>query len=158
MIKTTEKYADGRFVYLHKCSQCDTDDSARGTVNAKGKICAICTKTNRQTRIRKHKPAKTHGLTKHPFYERWKNIHQRCFNENNPRYHDWGGRGITVCDEWKKNAKAFIDYISALKHAGEKGYSLDRKDNDGNYEPGNIRWATATEQNNNQRKRRTNGT
>lgn len=75
----------------------------------------------------------------------------RCGNPRNKRYEDWGGRGITVCDEWKNDFQAFYDYVSKLSHFGEAGYSLDRINNDGNYEPNNVRWATRIEQNNNKR-------
>jgi len=77
----------------------------------------------------------------------------RCYNIRTEQYKNWGGRGITVCDEWraKDGFKAFHLYIGDRP---EKGYSLDRIDNNGNYEPGNIRWATAKEQSNNQRPRK----
>jgi len=96
-------------------------------------------------------PIKTHGMSKHKFYKRWKDMRQRCLNKDNKHFKHYGARGITVCDEWKEDAKAFIDYISTLEHAGKPGYSIDREDNDKNYEPGNIRWATQKEQNNNRR-------
>ena len=81
----------------------------------------------------------------------------RCFNERNKRFFDWGGRGITVCDEWKNSFQAFYDHVSQLPHFGEEGYSIDRINNDENYEPGNVRWATVKEQNNNKRKAYKNG-
>ena len=73
----------------------------------------------------------------------------RCENPNATRYADYGGRGITVCDRWH-------DFAGFLADMGEQppGLTLDRKDNDGNYEPGNCRWATRAEQNRNQRPRR----
>ncbi len=95
----------------------------------------------------------THGLKHHPFYRKWKSIKERCFNKNVHQYKDYGGRGITICDEWRNNPAAFIDYISKLKHAGDPGYTLDRINNDGDYEPGNVRWATAKQQRHNQRQK-----
>lgn len=80
------------------------------------------------------------------YYQRWKTMKSRCYNTNSTNYKNWGGRGISVCDEWKNNFKAWYDYVSKLPHFGEKGYSLDRINNDGNYEPGNVRWATHREQ------------
>lgn len=78
----------------------------------------------------------------------------RCYNKNNPAYKDYGGRGITICDEWRNNFKAFYEYVSKLEHFNEPGRSLDRIDNDKGYCPGNVRWATAIEQVHNQRPRK----
>lgn len=95
-----------------------------------------------------------HGLTHKKPYNIWATIKQRCCNENCCDYPNYGGRGIVMHTEWLCSFKSFFDYVSALPHYGEPGYSLDRIDNDGNYEPGNVRWATIKEQNNNRRKRR----
>lgn len=67
---------------------------------------------------------------------------------------DYGGRGITVCEEWRNDFVAFYNYVSALPHYNDDGYSLDRIENNGNYEPGNVRWATRAVQNNNRRNNR----
>lgn len=74
-------------------------------------------------------------------YNRWRSMVQRCTNPNHPRYAGWGGRGITVCPEW-------LDFEAFYADVGDAppGMSLDRVDNDGNYEPGNVRWATPREQ------------
>lgn len=84
-----------------------------------------------------------------PGYSSWKNMHQRCYNAAHPRYKDWGGRGIAVCDEWH-------DYDNFLSDMGIKpdGKSLDRIDNDLGYSASNCRWSTPAEQNRNQRRRR----
>ena len=92
-----------------------------------------------------------HGHTHTSLSYIWTSMKQRCFNPNNKAYKNYGGRGISVCEEWIHSFQIFSDYVSQLPHYAEKGYSLDRINNDGNYEPGNVRWATRTEQNNNRR-------
>lgn len=76
----------------------------------------------------------------------------RCFNPNVKCFKSYGGRGITVCDEWRDDFTAFYNYVSKFEHFGEEGYSLDRIDNDGNYEPGNVRRATRLEQSQNRKR------
>lgn len=79
----------------------------------------------------------------------WHNMRQRCTDANSPRFKDWGGRGITVCSRWE----SFDTFLADVGPRPAPGYSLDRWPNpDGNYEPGNVRWATAAQQRSNRRK------
>lgn len=87
----------------------------------------------------------THRMTKHPLFRTWRNKMRRCYDETDPRYPDWGGRGIRVFDAWH-DPRIFVEQVEAEIGLRPKGYTLDRIDNDGHYEPGNIRWATLTEQ------------
>ncbi len=66
----------------------------------------------------------------------------RCYYKKHSNYEYYGGRGITVCEEWKNNFKAFYDHVIALSDYGKPGYTIDRIKNDKNYEPGNVRWAS----------------
>lgn len=75
---------------------------------------------------------------------------KRCGNPNDREYLSYGGRGIRVCDGWY-DYEDYFAHVSVLPHYGEPGRSLDRIDNDGDYEPGNVRWATASEQARNRR-------
>lgn len=93
-----------------------------------------------------HDGARKHGFGGTRIYQTFQDMKQRCFNPHNKFFKDYGGRGITVCTEWKDDFPAFLNHVSALPHFNEKGYSIDRINNDGNYEPGNVRWATAHEQ------------
>lgn len=83
-----------------------------------------------------------------PTFNSWAHMIQRCTNPKNRGFKNYGGRGITVCDRW---LESFENFLSDM---GEKpkGKSLDRKNNNGNYEPGNCRWATPKEQGNNTRR------
>lgn len=124
---------------LFKCPGCD------GRKQRYSKLCNRCNgriraKAGLTTTRLTHGHASNYRYT--PEYTCWHAIKQRCLNPQSPEYHRYGGRGITIADEWRH------DFVAFLNHVGRRpdGYSLDRIDNDGNYKPGNVRWATRTEQ------------
>lgn len=92
-----------------------------------------------------------HGMANTKIYRVWIGIKKRCLNTNSTDYKDYGGRGIKVCSEWLDDFQSFYDYVSKLEHFGEEGYTLDRIDNSGNYEPNNVRWADRNTQARNKR-------
>lgn len=79
-------------------------------------------------------------------YNSWRAMLNRCFNPNTKYYERYGGRGITVCDQWRRS---FATFLADVGKAPSPKHSIDRIDNDGNYEPGNCRWVTQAEQNKN---------
>jgi len=91
---------------------------------------------------------KRHGMHHTNIHNVWTGIKQRCFNKNSPAYKDYGGRGITVCDEWLN----FGGFYKDMREGHKKGLMIDRVDNSGNYEKSNCKWVTRAEQNRNTRR------
>lgn len=96
--------------------------------------------------------SKTHGLTKTPEHVSWVSMRTRCNNPRTDHFKYWGGRGITICKRWDK----FENFLEDMGLRPTPKHTLDRRNNEGNYCKSNCRWATVTEQNNNQRRRMTN--
>lgn len=94
---------------------------------------------------------RTHGLSHTPEYHAWRNMISRCNDPWHASFHDYGGRGITVCERWLGD-DGFKNFYADVGVRTTPLHSLDRSDNDGNYEPGNVKWATRDEQNRNQRR------
>lgn len=83
-----------------------------------------------------------HGKGGTKLYGVWSSMHQRCSNPKAPHYDRYGGRGIDVCERWN----SYVNFEADMGQSPGKGYSIDRIDNDGNYEPGNCKWSTQKEQ------------
>lgn len=139
-----EKVKNGSVVYW-RC-RCSCENQTIVTVRAadlKSGNTKSCGCLNQEKRT-------THGMYRDPIYNIWGHIKDRCNNSNCDRYKDYGGRGIKVCERWSK-FENFYEDVSQLEHFGEKGYTLDRKDNNGNYEPSNVHWVKAKDQQRNKR-------
>ena len=146
VISRAENTKQGRAQWNCKCD-CGNSLIVRGSylLNGHTQSCGC---------LRKEKSSElntVHGKTNTKIHAVWKSMKQRCFDENIKNYEIYGGRGITVCDEWKHDFQSFYDYVSQLPHYGEEGYSIDRINNNGNYEPGNVKWSTRKEQARNRR-------
>ena len=89
----------------------------------------------------------THNMSRTRTYVSWQRMKQRCYNPNETKYKNWGGRGINVCERWLESFENFLDDMGRRPD----GCSLDRIDNDGNYEPNNCKWSDRHEQNMNKR-------
>ena len=98
--------------------------------------------------------SKVAGIRQHMFYDKWASVKRRCTDTTDKDYHHYGGRGITMAEEWVEDSAAFCHWLEDNLGPCPEGMSLDREDNDGNYEPGNLRWAPWTTQRANRREER----
>lgn len=140
----TKKY--GGSTWVCKCT-CGTIKIVPSKIlrNGHSKSCGCLNDECKRNR----KPTLTHGMTNTRLHRIWSNMKGRCNNLNSDKYEDYGGRGISVCEEWG-DFQTFYDW--AMSHGYDDDLSLDRIDNDGNYCPENCRWVTPTIQQNNTRK------
>lgn len=109
--------------------------------------CKECIRTY-HLKIRRERSINSKKKVYHTFYPVYRTMLDRCYNRNNKNYYLYGGRGIKICNKWKND---FWSFVNDMVNGYEKGKSIDRINNDGNYEPSNCRWATPYEQRKNSR-------
>lgn len=128
----------GESIWVCKCSCGGTSAVLQWNLRSGNTKSCGCLKIAKNTK---------HGKINSREYNSWAKMTQRCRNKENPKYNDYGGRGITICDRWKESFENFLEDMGYCP----EGLSLDRIDVNGNYEPGNCRWTDNTEQSYNQR-------
>jgi hypothetical protein len=138
----------GQALWRVRCD-CGTERSVRGDNLRNGTTGSCgCWKAMCATLITLRHGHARRGGSRSPEYRSWQNMLQRCTNPKDQDWKNWGGRGIRVCDRW---LHSFENFFVDMGRKPSPAHSIDRSNNDGNYEPGNCCWATAKEQRANRR-------
>lgn len=147
MVKAISFSHASRMAYWNCVCDCGNTCLCRASdiISQKTKSCG-CKRGNRNAG----------GLHKHSIYKIHHKMKQRCYDKNRKDYVEYGGRGIKICDEWLlSKGEGFLNFYEwSIENGWKEGLTIDRINNDGNYEPNNCRWTTIKEQSNNTRRNR----
>ena len=139
IISPTNKRSGGNIIYKCICDCGKECYVSSGNLGKSTNSCGCLVEVNKI----KHNKSRT------KLYDVWTNMKQRCNNPKNPRYKNYGGRGIAVCDEWRDSFSAFANW--AMANGYEEGLTIERIDVDDGYKPSNCTWITKSEQVQNRR-------
>ena len=140
-------YKNGMALYFICRCECGNEVTMQRSNLMFGKRrCCGCTREQKYTR--------PDGAWNHPLYKTWRHMIDRCENAKNKSFHDYGGRGIKVCELWRtgdKTSTGFECFVSDMGEKHSQDMMIDRIDNSRGYSPGNCQWADRTRQNSNKR-------
>ncbi|WP_405322212.1 hypothetical protein [Frisingicoccus sp.] len=143
VVSKSDKRISGRKTWVCRCD-CGNTKLVTDTALGKSTISCGCYRRERASKLNLK-----HGMYKKRIYRVWRCMINRCYDKNHESFEDYGGRGISVCDEWRNDRNSFFKW--AIKNGYSDDLTIDRIDVNGNYEPSNCRFISKIEQQNNKR-------